>query len=277
MSPWSYLERVIILYRITFVSAALVLSAATGCNIAHREVALPGDSILEREQLIVHSDFFIPKKHRLIDELTARRADISGQLKLPVSDEPINIFIFEDADQYHQFMKREHAEFPNRRAFFVKNDTTLKVYAWWGDQVGDDLRHEVTHGYLHSVIPNLPLWLDEGLAEYYETPRGTHGLNTSHVFLLNDAFRRNEWEPSLADLEKLEEPTEMTQLHYAEAWLWVHFLLENENGNPKLLQDQLARLRMSAESEPTSRFVDIAIDDSNLKLIQHLKDLAEEL
>ena len=41
----------------------------------------------------------------------------------------------------------------------------------------------MAHGYLHSAFPSIPLWLDEGLAEYFETPRGDAGLNGRHVAL----------------------------------------------------------------------------------------------
>lgn len=258
-------------------ASVLLLLLLGGCIAPDGNVALPGTSVLERDQLIVYSDFYIPSKHRLIDELTARRRDISEQLKLPTSDEPINVFVFETEDLYHRFMQREHPEFPNRRAFFVKNDTTLKVFAYWGERVGEDLRHEVTHGYLHSVVSGIPIWLDEGLAEFYETPRGKHGFNASHVYLLSNAFRRGDWKPDLATLETLTIPEELDQLDYAEAWLWVHFLLESSEAQPKLLQDQLARLRMSAESEPLSRFLSKQIDDQEIKLIEHLTALAEEL
>ena len=245
------------------------------CSAPQKAITLPGTSILESGQLVIHSDFYIPSKHRLIDELIARRRDISDQLKLPPSNEPINVFVFETENEYVDYMSREHPEFPRRRAFFVKNDTELKIFAWWGQRVGEDLRHEVTHGYLHSVVPNLPLWLDEGIAEYYETPRGTHGLNKPHVFLLNEAFRREEWEPDLARLESLEDPAEMTQLQYAECWLWIHMLLEGKASRPKLLQDQLARLRMSAESEPLSKFIGKELENREFILINHLKELAK--
>ncbi len=43
--------------------------------------------------------------------------------------------------------------FPARRAFFVETDTRLAVYAYWGDRIAEDLRHEVAHGYLHACVP----------------------------------------------------------------------------------------------------------------------------
>ena len=61
-------------------------------------------------------------------------------------------------------------DFAERRAVFLKSDTRLMVLAHWHDGLGEDLRHELIHGYLHAEFNWLPLWLDEGLAEYFELP-----------------------------------------------------------------------------------------------------------
>ena len=90
---------------------------------------------------------------------------------------------------------------PDRRAFFVSDFDRLNVYAWWGDNVGDDLRHEVTHGYLHSTLQEIPLWLDEGIAEYFEVPRGDGGVNRAHVELLAMRLREGTWRPDPGRLE----------------------------------------------------------------------------
>ena len=259
--------------KLIFVASVLMVC---GCAVNQQAVELPTESVVVRDQLVVHSDFHVPKKHRLLDEMTARRNDISELLRLPVSDEPINIFLFKRSEDFREYMEREHPKFPDRRAFFIKNDTTLTVLAYWGDRVGEDLRHEVTHGYLHSVVPNLPLWLDEGIAEYFETPRGKHGFNSPHVYQLANAFRRGDWTPDLQRLENLTDPSIMTQMDYAESWLWVHFLIESKIYR-QLLQDQLARLRHDAESNPISVFVNAKLENANEQLIEHLKALGEKL
>ncbi len=257
-------------------SVLLVVGTFVGCAVPIAKTVLPTGSILERDQLVFHSDFYIPSKHRLIDELVVKRVDIADQLKIPLSDEPINFFVFKNEADYRRYLSEKHPEFPDRRAFFVKTDTTMRIYAFWGEQIGEDLRHEVTHGYLHSVIPNLDLWLDEGIAEYYEVARGNKGINKEHVYLLNESFRRGDWEPNLESLELITDPAALSQLSYAESWLWIHFLLAQEERR-KVLQDQLARLRMSAESEPLSKFIDKSIAEKNAKLVEHLKLLAEQL
>ncbi len=129
----------------------------------------------------MYSDSSLPHRHRLLEELNSQRNLVRSKLNLTTSDERIYVYLFASADELKSFVRTKYPDFPDRRAFFVETDTRLQVYAYWGDRVAEDLRHEVAHGYLHSMVPHLPLWLDEGLAEYFEVPRGERGLNERHV------------------------------------------------------------------------------------------------
>ncbi|MCH2182600.1 MAG: DUF1570 domain-containing protein [Mariniblastus sp.] len=249
----------------------------SGCQVPRVPSALPGEKELVREQLVVKSDFTLPQKHRLLDELTLRRSDIATRLDLPVSDEPINVYLFKDEVPFREYMRVEFPDFKDRRALFVKDDTNLRVIAHWGPHVGVDLRHEVTHGYLHSVVPNLPLWLDEGIAEYFETPRGKQGVNYPHVYLLSKKFRQGKWQPDLQQLERSRRPADFSQLQYAESWLWIHFLIESNSGNREMLQKQLKRLRMTGQAPDMSYVLDKADPHADAHLLEHLKRLAEAM
>ena len=224
------------------------------------------------DQLVVHTDFSLPRRHRLLDELTNLKKTIAYRLDLPTSDEPINVFLFENADSYHRYMAVNHPNFPNRRAFFLKSDTTLQVYAFWGERIAEDLRHEVSHGYLHAVVPNLPIWLDEGLAEYFEVPLGFHGRNQSHIELLTRLSATGQWKPDLSRLEEIRYADEMAQVHYAEAWLWMHYLLEGGAGLESFVIDQLQQLRNQGESKSLAEtLVENGITSQNA--LEHLKSL----
>ena len=107
------------------------------------------------DQLTIHSNFELPSQHRLLQEINAERVDVSSKLNLPVSDERIQVYLFKDAEQFSDFIRQKYPNFPDRRAFFVESDTRLAVYAYWGDRAAEDLRHEVCHGYLHSVRAKL--------------------------------------------------------------------------------------------------------------------------
>lgn len=249
----------------------VVICWITGCaRMLTAPSALPERRVLMREPLVIHSDFEVPPHHRLLEELQAQQDELLTKLGLPSSDEPIHVYLFPTARRYNEFMQNRYPEFPSRRAFFVETDTRLAVFAHWGDRVAEDLRHEVAHGYLHAVVPNLPLWLDEGLAEYFEVPRGHGGLNRPHVGELIAALRAGIWKPDLARLEQFDSAGQMTQLDYAESWAWVHFLLETTPERRDLLLGMLDSLRVDAAAEPLSGKLARGVDDSDRDLVQHV-------
>lgn len=237
-------------------------------------VTLPAAHTVIRDQLVLHSDFPLAARHRLLEELSGRRKDLGERLALPVSDEPIHLYLFEDPARFDAFVRLYYPDFPPRRAYFVETDTRLRVYAYWGDQVAEDLRHEVTHAYVHSVVPNVPLWLDEGLAEYFEVPRGFRGLNRAHLEQLLGQSQRGQWQPDLARLERLSRPFEMTQSQYAESWAWVHFLLEAGPEYRALLHEYLEQLRREGSAKPLSEGLNRRLRDPQHALVEHLRRVA---
>jgi hypothetical protein len=247
-----------------------------GCLFTREVVTLPADDALVCDQLVIHSDFHLPRRHRLVEELVARRNDVVERLRLPVSDEPIHVYLFDTSERFQGFMSRHYPDFPDRRAFFVESDTQLDVYAYWGDRVAEDLRHEVTHGYLHTMVPHLPLWIDEGLAEYFEVPRGQRGLNPPHLAMLLQAVPQPQWSPDLRRLEQLAMPGDMTQRDYAEAWAWVHFLLDSTPQRGELLRNHLARIRMTGAAPQLSQVLSTAEPQAPQRLIEHLQTLRAE-
>jgi hypothetical protein len=225
-------------------------------------------------QLVLHADFMLPPEHRMLTELQAERELIYDRLKLTPSREPIHVYLFADEGAYREHISRKFPGFPERRAIFVETDVELSVYAHWGEAIAEDLRHEVAHGYLHAAAPNVPLWLDEGLAEYFEVGRGRRGLNRTHVEYLRGQLAVGGWRPDLARLERLASAGDMTQLDYAEAWLWVHFLLESPRGNPDVLTNFLAASGGEQPSATLSARIRGQIPQADLAVIEHLRSLA---
>jgi hypothetical protein len=249
--------------------------AAGGCAGPWKvRATLPERYTLVREQLVIYSDFPLAAHHRVLEELAARRRDVGRQLALPLSDEPIYVYLFKDVDRFDAFMRLHHPEFSRRRAYFVETDTRLIVYAHWGDRVAEDLRHEVTHGYLHSVVPGLPLWLDEGLAEYFEVGRARQGLNRPHLDLLLARLEQGQWQPDLARLRRLPSAFDMTQADYAEAWAWVHFLLHSRPERHELLRRYLGCLRRDGSAEPLPMQLGRMVGRPEAALIEHVRRMA---
>ncbi|MDX1964461.1 MAG: DUF1570 domain-containing protein [Pirellulales bacterium] len=258
---------------------------------------LPQHQIL-LDQLVVHTAEPLAADHRLLVELKDLGRDMNLRLGLAATSEPIHVHLFQHESAYQDFLRAYFPGFPYRRAFFLETDTRLAVYAYWGDRVAEDLRHEVAHGYLHAAVPNLPLWLDEGLAEYFEVARNQSGVNAPHVRELREALVTGRWKPDLVRMEQLTSASELSQRDYAEAWLWVHWMLHHADNvagtaDPRtaakrtadnqpdkkiqVLQKYLARLKSSTEPvPPLSQILPGSAGDWNTQVLRHLQGMMEE-
>jgi len=226
--------------------------------------------------LVIHTDFPLAEQHRIVRELESLRSDVSQRLGLPISDEPVHLYLFDSKDRYDAFAARQFPGFPARRAFFVETDTTLSVFAVWQDRIAEDLRHETTHGYVHAVVPAIPLWLDEGIAEFFELPRSEHGVHAAHVAHLAGRLLEGTWRPDLARMEALASAGELSQDHYAEAWCWTHWLLCTTPQRRRLLQDYLADVRRDVQTAPLSarlRYAEGSGTDLSAAIRAHLETL----
>jgi hypothetical protein len=258
-----------------FVLAFCACSLPSGCvrSGLRSQAELPAESEVRRERLIVHSNFPLPQHHRLLDELVLLHDRVVRELALPDATKTIDVYLFETAAQYRAYVDEKFPTAPERRACFVHNNDSLCVYAQWSDFIAIDLRHEVTHGYLHAILQDVPLWLDEGIAEYFEVDRDARGFNLSHRRILQHRRVEDNWRPNLQRIEQLDAASEMGEMHYAESWAWVHYLLRSNDDNRQMLQDYLARLRMTGEAPPMSQVIGESMENAELRLLKHLRSL----
>ncbi len=253
--------------RIVFILLAVLALGGCSGTLTNR-IAPPDRNSLVRDQLVIHGDFPLAAHHRLFEELTAQRADLCRRLGLTTSDEPIDVYLFESAERFDGFIRLHYPQFPDRRAFFVETDTKLTIYAQWGDRMAEDLRHEVTHGYMHAVVPNVPQWLDEGVAKYYEVGRGQRGVNRTMLNRFSTKIEREGWRPDLRRLEQFPPDYNMTQDDYAEAWAWCHFMLESR---PETLEAYLADLRRDGTAAPLATRMAAMFSQPDAALVEHIR------
>lgn len=199
-------------------------------------------------QFVFYADFDVDQRWPLFEELANLRDQVYKELQLPSANTIVQVYLFENRERYDRFMKAKYPKLPQRRAFFVAQPRAvgagedLLVYTFWGERIQEDLRHELTHALLHSVLQTVPLWLDEGLAEYYEVAPGWRGVNYQHL----DRLRRDNgvaFDPDLARLERLDQVDQMRPAEYREAWAWVHFMLHGSPDAKKMLVAYLQELR----------------------------------
>ena len=150
----------------------ILLWSLAGCRGLPQPSPLPEAHQVPVGQLVFHSDFELPRDHRLVRELTLERDDMSNTLGLPPTNEPIEVYLFRDADAIANTWCGISRACPRGGRFSSRPTrgwpcTPIGATAWrrtCGTRLPTDI--------CTRSIPDLPLWVDEGLAEYFEVPRG---------------------------------------------------------------------------------------------------------
>lgn len=251
---------------------------SSGCSFVKRDqTGLPKKYKVNVEQLQIRSDIKISKSDPLFEELTALREEITELLELPTPNRPVIVHLFKDEERYAAYMQKQHPNLPARRAFFIGSPTELAVYAHWGPSMAEDLRHEYTHGVLHASLHTVPLWLDEGIAEYYETRvRDSKRRHPEHCPKLAIAIS-NGWTPDLHRLEQIESVSEMHREDYQEAWAWVHYLVHECPDGRGLLVDYCETLSVSNRAPRFAERVYQSVPAADVRLASYItSSLAQE-
>jgi hypothetical protein len=185
---------------------------------------------------ICHADFSLDEHPNLLAELAQLQRDVTRTLGVAESREPVHLHLFARKSTYQSYLK---AYFPNlvyRRAMFIKGRGPGMVFAYRSGDFEVDVRHESTHALLHASLPMVPLWLDEGLAEYFEVPPDERAFDSPHLLGVKWSARLGLI-PQMEKLDEIREVSEMSIAQYRQAWAWVHFMLHG----PPEARDELVR------------------------------------
>jgi hypothetical protein len=159
---------------------------------------------------------------------------------------------------------------PLRRALFVKGSGPGRVFVYRHDDLPIDVRHEGTHALLHASLPMVPLWLDEGLAEYFEVPPEERAYDNQHLGALRWDLRLGNL-PRINVLEAKGNLADMSATDYRHAWAWVHFMIHG----PKEARDELigflGDIRMSTPPGKLSERLARRLPNPEKLLVQHFK------
>lgn len=169
---------------------------------------------------------------------------------------PTSIFVFKNASSFEPYQRLYNGKPLKAGGYFLSRSYGNYV-AINGDPKGDVMGN-IYHEYLHYVIRNnyasLPLWLNEGLAEYYSTfevsgdeakiglplPEHIVWLRKNPLIPLATLFAIDEQSPEYNE----ESPR---GAFYAQSWALVHYLLA---GSPARRQQAVEYLRLLQNGGP---------------------------
>ena len=221
----------------------------------------------------IHADFEISSKSELLAELSQLSHDVAELLELALPQSKIHVVIFGSPEEYRRYMAHYYPALPVRRALFIQQRGTGMLFAHRHAELATDLRHETVHAILNEGTGPLPLWLDEGLAEYFEVPAAARWSGHSHLPTIRALNDEKAW-TDLPALESIQEVAGMSSDNYQDAWSWVHFLLHRRNSTRRLFVEHLQSLRAGRPVAPLSRTVAKQIPNWRSEFSDHFQRLA---
>ena len=219
-------------------------------------------------QFACHADFPLAPIHKLLASMPGLQNDLVRLLGISPSSEPIHVFLFQQKATYQGYVKHYFPSAPTRKALFIKKRGLCMVFAYQGEDFEVDLRHESTHALLNAALPMVPLWLDEGLAEYFEVPADDRVSDNPHMSRVTWAARFGQV-PSLDELEQLRNLSQMNRTRYRHAWAWVHFLLHGPPEAREEMQRYLADIQALTPPGSLSRRLHNRLPDLEKQFARH--------
>jgi hypothetical protein len=178
---------------------------------------------------------------------------------------PVEVFLFAHGNDLRQFIPAGTV------AVFIPQSSTMLLETTFNDEARRVFLHEMTHVLVQRSFPRVPLWLNEGLAEYFETMRIESGRVVLGTPVTGFEMSANQM-PTLAALLRADgavfyagraehsvEGMYQQTAYYVAAWYLVHMLMHDKGDYRPRFHDFLDALKQGVPaSEAWARTFDEA-------------------
>jgi hypothetical protein len=185
--------------------------------------------------------------------------ELDQRLGLQSSGKPIQIMLFKNHASYANYLTPQIPQAGRRKAIYYRNGDVSQIYAYHSHSVLTDLRHEMTHAILHQHLPFVPLWLDEGLAEYFEEDEKAR-VSSQRIATVQWKARVGS-PPSLVSLESVSSAEEMDSAAYRDSWAFASFLLNESPESLKVLKNYVTAIHRGEAPGAFSSYAAARIPD----------------
>jgi hypothetical protein len=220
---------------------------------------------------VFFADFSLEGHVRLVSEMGRLQQDLQTHLAVGPPAENVHMFLFQSRDTYEGYLNEYFPNVPYRRAMFIKGRGPGMVFTHLNPEFAVDVRHEGTHALLHSCLPMVPLWLDEGLAEYFEVPIDERVYENPHLSSVRWAARLRQVR-AIEQLESLQAVSDMGRAEYRASWAWVHFMLHGPPAAREALVSYLRDLQASTAPVQLSQRLRHRLPDLEQQFLQHFRN-----
>lgn len=226
---------------------AAILLASAGPRLAH---AAPDEAIgwvsVRSQNFTVVGEAQEKDLRRVAARLEEFRAALARLLPEGPKDAgaPTTVIVFRDDAAYQPFKPVLRGQTASYVAGYFQpssdvNYITLALDSDWSRGSASTLQHEYTHLLVNNYFSSAPLWLKEGLAEFYSTarlskdrrrvwtgaelPTRVRQLRGAQLIPLRTLFEVDQQSPYYSESGK-------RGLFYAQSWALAHFILNDDGG-----------------------------------------------
>lgn len=194
---------------------------------------------------------------------------------------PTSIFLFKNNKAFKPYTLPAHNRVPSLAGYFLSRPDGNYIAINAEERAAQIIYHEYIHFFVNNNLPEVPLWFNEGLAEYYSTFESNEdktkiGLPVAHHIAF---LRQHTTFSKLASLMSLDQLLEKGDiLHeeetkigafYAQSWLLVHYLMQ---GQERRLRPRLSQyLMLLAQGYPQSKAFREAFEMETAQLQKELE------
>ena len=156
-----------------------------------------------------------------------------------VSSVPTTVIVFRGAKEYEPFTPLYNGKHKDLAGYFLPGRAVnyVTLNAGGVDDFGV-IYHEYVHLVVNNTMQDVPLWFNEGLAEYYATFEVTAGgrqaslgrLHSQHVLRLREQWLALPALLSVRHDSPYYNERDKMSVFYAESWALVHYLLLGHEG-----------------------------------------------
>jgi hypothetical protein len=203
-------------------------------------------------------------------DLARLEHELQRTLGLPRAEAEVEVQLLANEASHRDLLKQLFPRVPYRRALYVQREGRAAVYAFRHPELPVDLRHECTHALLHANLPMVPLWLDEGLAEYFEMPEAGRAFEHPHLPALKWNLRLGMLQ-SVESLEAAADLSDMGGVEYRFSWAWVHFMLHGPVAAHRALVQFVADIRRGTPPGLLSARLRQGVPNLDQRMVQHFK------
>ena len=191
--------------------------------------------------------------------------------QVTASPVPTVVIVFQNARSSAPYRPMFNGKPVDAAGYFALGDDVnyIAVNAEQDNEAHGLIFHEYTHFLLHNALGDVPLWADEGLAEFYETFSST-GARTALIGMPNRSNLRLLQESTLLPITQLLAVTHDSPMYnegnrrgvfYAESWALVHYL--TFGGAERANRFQLFLMAASQGAESAQAFKEVFGSDTD--------------